>query len=321
MSAPTATSAHDLPASSQPPRISVVIPTYNSGDLIDRCLDALAAADAVDDVHVLDGGSSDGTEERAARRPGVRVERHEGTYLSHRFNLGFERAHHDLILMLNDDAFVDPETPARLAEVLADNPHAAVAGSRLRYGDGREQRSGAGARTLADSTLAVLSLGALARRVNRRAMAPVPGTPLHEVTWIPLCAALVSRAAWRDIGGFDERFAFYGEDQDFGRRLADAGWRLFVRDDAEAIHLGGGSSAAKSPGVWFSRYHQTQFLYLRKHYPRGWRIYALAWGTRATAHIAVWRARMLIARMRGDPGGERVAREWVSAFRKARRPA
>lgn len=302
-------------------RVSAVVPTFNSGELLDRCLVALAAAEAVDEVIVLDGGSNDGTDERAARWPGVRMVQMAGTVVGRRLNEGVAQARNELVLLLNDDAFVDSDTPLRLAEIIIERPQVGAAGARLRYGDGREQRSAGRYKTLADVTLTALSLHRLAARIRPSPLRPEPGTPLVWATWLPLCVAVVRRSAFQDVGGFDERFSFYSDDQDFARRLTKGGWKMVLRTDAGAVHLGGSSTSAKDPGPWFARYYQSRFLYLRKHYPRGWRLFAALWAVRASLHIAVWRARALKHRLRSDADAERSALEWVTAFRLARRPS
>jgi N-acetylglucosaminyl-diphospho-decaprenol L-rhamnosyltransferase len=301
-------------------RISAVVPTYNSGELLDRCLAALAATDVVDDVTVLDGGSNDGTDQRAARWPGVHVVRMDGTNVARRLNEGVAQACHELVLLLNDDAFVDPGTPMRLAEVMLERPRIGAAGARLRYEDGTAQRSAGRYKTLTDVTLGVLSLQRPAARLRPPPVRPEPGTPFEHATWLPLCAAVVRRSAFQGVGGFDERFAFYSDDQDFARRLTNAGWEMVVRSDAGAVHVGGGSTSARNPGPWFARYYESRFVYLQKHYPRAWRLFAVAWAVRASLHIALWRARALRHRLGSNPDEERLAREWVKAFRRARRP-
>jgi N-acetylglucosaminyl-diphospho-decaprenol L-rhamnosyltransferase len=301
-----------------PELISAVIPTYNSGELLDRCLGALANASVVDEVLVLDGGSSDGTPQRAAKWPGARVVEMPGTTISQRLNAGVRAARHDLVLFLNDDAFVDPETPASLAQVMLERPRVGVAGARLRFADGSQQRSAGHYKTLSGEILATLRLKRILDRFRRSSVRPVAGAPLEQATWLPLCAAVVRRKAFREVDGFDERFSFYSEDQDFARRLVGSGWQLVVHTHAGAVHIGGGSTSSKDPGPWLVRYYQNRTLYMRKHYPHGWRIYAGVWTVRATGHIAVWRLRALRCRLTGDPVGESAARNWASAYRHAR---
>jgi N-acetylglucosaminyl-diphospho-decaprenol L-rhamnosyltransferase len=301
--------------------VSAVIPTYNSGGLLERCLAALEAADAVDDVIVMDGGSTDGSDERAAGRRGVRVVRNDGAPFARRLNEGVAQARNDLVLVLNDDAFLDPETPTRLAEIMLERPRVAVVGARLRWEDGRDQRSAGRYKTLGGSIIAALGLNRIAARIRRPAVRPEPGTGLWMTNWVPLSAGLVRKAAFEQVGGYDERFSFYAFDQDFARKLDNAGWEVVVRSDAGAVHIKGGSTKRKAPGYWFIEYHQNRFIYFQKWYPRAWRIYAVLWAARASLHLAVWQIRAVAYRLRSDAKREQAARDWVTAFRAVRRPA
>lgn len=54
--------------------------------------------------------------------------------------------------------------------------------------------------------------------------------------WIPGLFMLFRSAAYRAIGGFDERFFMYGEDFDICARLALAGWGIQVDERSNARH-------------------------------------------------------------------------------------
>jgi GT2 family glycosyltransferase len=301
-------------------RISALIPNLNSGAMLDRCLEALAASGNVEEVLVMDAGSSDGSAARAGSREGVRVISRPGMGLPARQNLGMEEARNEHVLLLNSDAFVDPETPARLAAVLDQRPGVGATGAHLRFDDGSEQRSADRYKTLLRHTFSALPGSRLLP--GRRPVSP-KSAGTERVTWLPLCCVVIRRSAWRDVGGWDERFSFYYEDQDFCRRLVEAGWELVVRWDAGAIHVGGeamGRGGSRSPSGWFERYHENRFRYLQKWYPRSWRIYAAVWMGRAWMHVLVWRARALRSRLRSDSDGARRAREWARAFQAAARP-
>jgi len=300
--------------------LSALIPNLNSGALLDRCLDALASESAVAEVLVADAGSTDGSAERAAARERVRVISAPGTSIQARLNLGVEEAENDYLLLLNSDAFVDPGTPAKLAEVLEGRPRVAVSGACLRFEDGSPQKSADSYKTLSRLLAGAIPGGSLLPRRGPPDRKPA-GT--DAVTWLPLCCAVLRRSAWRETGGWDERFTFFYEDQDFCRRLSEAGWGLVVRWDAGAIHVGGGSTTdwrSPEPSEWFVRHHQNQFLYLRKFYPRAWRIYAVAWMVRAWMHAILWHARAARSRLRSDSEGVRRARAWARIFRRVARP-
>jgi N-acetylglucosaminyl-diphospho-decaprenol L-rhamnosyltransferase len=301
------------------PSISAVIPTFNGGWRLERCLDALAAAH-VDDIIVLDGGSTDQSADRAAGRDAVRVLSWPGTSVQSRINRGVAEARNEVVLLLNDDAFVDEETPRLLTAALMEHPRVAVVGAALRWEDGSAQRSVGRYRTLWSEVVVTLPLG---RWLSGKLHRPVPArkpSGVERVTWLPLCCAVARRAAFLDVGGFDERYSFYFDDHDFCRRLVEGGWELAVRWDAGAVHVGGGATSAKDPSGWFGRYHENRFVYLRKWYPRAWSAYVPVWAARASFHAAAWHLRGLSRRLRSDADGERAAHEWARLFRRLALP-
>jgi GT2 family glycosyltransferase len=296
------------------PQLSAVIPTFNGGAYLERCLDALDQADGVDEVLVLDGGSNDGSPERAERHKGVRVLSFPGTSFQWRLNEGVRQARGEFVLHLNDDAFVDPATPQRLVELMREGPRLAVAGAGLRYEDGRAQRSVGRYRTLVGELLGLFLFSRLNGRLSQGPLPSWKESGVDAAPWMPLCCAVLRRSAFESIGGFDERFSFYYDDQDFCRRLADGGWTLAVRWDAGAIHVGGATTQAKNPPAWFKRYHANRLRYLRKHYPRAWSAFAALWPFRAALHLALWWMRAAVYRFRRDRTAEQNAREWVRTF-------
>lgn len=59
--------------------------------------------------------------------------------------------------------------------------------------------------------------------------------PQLRVDWVSAAFWLVRATAWRQVGGFDERYFMYCEDTDFCLRLQLAGWRL-ARAEVCAAH-------------------------------------------------------------------------------------
>ncbi|MDM0011098.1 glycosyltransferase [Variovorax sp. J22P168] len=54
--------------------------------------------------------------------------------------------------------------------------------------------------------------------------------------WIPGLFMMFRSQAYREIGGFDERYFMYGEDFDICARTQLAGWKLQVAEDLLALH-------------------------------------------------------------------------------------
>lgn len=104
------------------PALSVTVITLNEAMNIDACL---AAVDWVDDVVVVDSGSTDGTIERAKAR-GARVIHHDwpGSYAAQK-NFAAGQARHDWILSLDADERVTPALAAEIKALLSAEPTSA----------------------------------------------------------------------------------------------------------------------------------------------------------------------------------------------------
>lgn len=289
--------------------VSAVVPNRDGGKLLERCLDALQASPSVTEVIVVDDGSTDESPRRAGERGGVQVLRSPGRGFAAAVNSGVAAARGELVLILNSDAFVRSDTVERLAATLAERPRLALCAAGLVREDGAR----------AKSHDRLLTLGCALRESLALHSTWVVETPgVQPARYIPLACVLARRAAWDEVGGLDERYQFYFEDHDLCWRLADAGWEIAVRWDAEAIHVEGGSSQAKeAPQQWFRQYHESRIRYLRKRYPHSWPVYMVLWIPNALAHAGLWHARAAVSRARGDREGAASGRAWAAAYIRA----
>jgi GT2 family glycosyltransferase len=58
-------------------------------------------------------------------------------------------------------------------------------------------------------------------------------------------ALLLKRAVLEDVGGFDERFHMYGEDNEFALRVVRSGWLMLFEPKATVTHHAGKSTAQR----------------------------------------------------------------------------
>jgi N-acetylglucosaminyl-diphospho-decaprenol L-rhamnosyltransferase len=75
------------------------------------------------------------------------------------------------------------------------------------------------------------------RRIEQR------NRPFRE--WITGACFALSANLWQTVGGFDADYFLYWEDVDLSFRVVEAGGRLIVDHDAEAIHDAGGTQSAE----------------------------------------------------------------------------
>jgi len=286
--------------------ISAVIPHRNSGPLLEQCVDALLAGRGVDEIVVADESSTDGSVDAVTGKPRVRIVQSTRRGFAAAMNTAIEAAHGDFLLLLNSDAFVRSDTVERLRRRLDENPRLALCGAALVNPDGTRTKT---------HTYLFTYRRALADTVNLGQPITQEGHGLQRTEAVLPTCALARRDALEQIGGFDERFVFYYEDLDVSLRLAQAGWEQAIDWDAEAVHVGGGSTSSGATQRWFAQYHRSRVIYMRKHFPRGWPVYSLLWAAKASIHVATWTGRAYVERVRGDGEREALAREWAQAFR------
>lgn len=79
-----------------------------------------------------------------------------------------------------------------------------------------------------------------------------PGYGIPAVPdWIPGLFMLFRSEAYRQIGGFDERFFMYGEDFDICARLRLAGWRIQIAEEQQARHEAQRASRTRLRHLWW----------------------------------------------------------------------
>ena len=117
-------------------RVSVIIPTLNEADNLRFVLSAIP--DIVEEVLIVDGGSTDGTVDEARRlRPDVRIIEELRPGKGRALRTGFEEATGDILVMIDADGSMDPrEIPAMVA--VLESGADVVKGSRFLQGAGTD---------------------------------------------------------------------------------------------------------------------------------------------------------------------------------------
>ncbi|HEX5404346.1 MAG TPA: glycosyltransferase family 2 protein [Pseudonocardiaceae bacterium] len=244
--------ADDTPVSAV--TLSIVMVSYNAVDEFTRTLAAItgpAAPHVSHEILVTDNGSSDGAADVAEDLLGSAAVRRLGrnTGFGHAVNRTVERARGDYVLLLNPDARPAPGAIDALLEHLRSRPADGIVGGRTVDPTGHlEPRSCFGRITAWSMTCWALGLSSVAR--HNRWLAPESlGTwqrdSVRHVDVISGGLLLTTMATWEQLGGFDETYLIYGEDQDLCLRAAAAGFRPSITPDAEVMHAVGASSATK----------------------------------------------------------------------------
>jgi N-acetylglucosaminyl-diphospho-decaprenol L-rhamnosyltransferase len=225
-----------------PLELAVAVVNHNAGRFLARCLGSIASAtgDAEAEVVIVDNASTDGSLERAiADHPDVTVIRNSS-------NRGFARAANQAIaatsasfvLLLNPDAEIVGGTPAALVKVARERPRAGAIGTLVRNPDGSVQPSARRVPRLGEA-LGHAFLGPLWRTnpwTRSYTMAAWDRTSERQVDWVSGSAMLLRRAAFEDVGRFDEGYFMYVEDVDLCTRFRRAGWEVLFSPELEVVH-------------------------------------------------------------------------------------
>ncbi|MCG8915582.1 glycosyltransferase family 2 protein [Actinokineospora sp. PR83] len=237
------------------PELSIVMVSYNAAAHLERTLAALtgpAKPAAAHEVILVDNGSADGAADVAERFLGAkavtRLGRNSG--FGYAVNRGAERSTGDHVLLLNPDAEPKQGAIDALLAHLRANPGHGVVGGRYLAEDGTvDPRSCFGRITLWSLTCGALGLSVVARgsRVfDPEALGHWGRDSARHVDVISGGFLLVSRELWDRLGGFDELFLIYGEDQDLCLRAARLGLRPSMTPTAEVVHAIGASSSTRA---------------------------------------------------------------------------
>jgi GT2 family glycosyltransferase len=234
----------------------VVIVTWNGRQYLDACLRAVQAQEGVRaEVVLVDNASSDGTAAYVrARFPDVRlVQLEENRGFAGGNNAGAREARGEFLAFLNNDTIADPGWLRALRAGIDAPSGFVLATSRIVYMHDPSVIDSAG-----DGLFR--SGGAFKRHHGDRAEAA--SQPM-EVFAMCGAACLIRRAAFEEIGGFDEDFFASHEDVDLSYRARLRGYRCRYMPDALVRHHGSATIGTISRFAVFHGQRNLEWVFLK----------------------------------------------------------
>jgi GT2 family glycosyltransferase len=267
------------------PLVDVVVVSFNSRDELRSCVSPLAGGGDIN-VIVVDNDSTDGSPQAVADLPVTIIQLDENHGFSRGCNVGWRSGDAPYVLFLNPDARIEESSLRRLISALEQQPAVGLVGPKLVGEDGTlhfsQRRFPRLLSTFSDALF-------VHRLFPRRRWA-------HEVIhderaygraqspeWVSGACMLVRRSALVAVGGFDEGFFLYCEDDDLCRRLWQTGHSVAYEPAAVATHVGGASAPRSTllPVVAAS-----QLRYARKYHGRAVALlFRLGIGLGALTHL------------------------------------
>jgi len=211
--------------------VSVVIPTWNGRDLLEKYLPSVVEASRFhpdNEVIVVDNASQDGTAELIGERfPEVRL-------ISLQQNLGFgggnnagvTAARNDVVVVLNNDMRVLPDTFERLLEGFQSSADVFAVSAQIFFSDPNKRREETG---LTEGTFraGLFRVGHLTEET--------PGP--YPAFYAGGGSSAYHRAKFLELGGFHSLFhPFYMEDTDLSYVAWKRGWQVLYQPAAVVYH-------------------------------------------------------------------------------------
>lgn len=286
--------------------LDIVIVNWNSGVLLREAVASIAefGANVVSSVIVVDNHSSDDSlsavEADAADLPfSLHVIRNPTNMgFGAACNQGAKQAQSEYLLFLNPDTALFAGTLSDSLAYMQDPAHAGVGicGVQLLDEQGRVSRSCARFPSARRFLAHASGLDRLFPRLGHF-MADWDHRQTREVDQVIGAFFLVRREMFEALGGFDERFFVYFEEVDLSLRARNAGWRSVYLADAQAFHVGGGTSRqVKARRLFYSL--RSRLLYSFKHFS-----WAGAMGVMFVTLLVEPLSRTMLALLRGSWSG------------------
>lgn len=297
--------------------LTILIPSYETRDLLSKCLDSIATAclehpELRVETIVVDNGSRDGSVEVALASPVaprlVALVRNRGFAVAVNYGLRLRRGRH--VLLLNSDTEIEPDVLVRGVELLDESVDVGVLGVALVHPDGRTQRSVHAFPGLETELLPELVLRMTRPRGFSIRTPPAPGiddASLREVEAVRGAVFFMRGELLEELGLFDEGYFFFLEETDYCWRVREAGYRVVYCDALRAMHRLGASSKRRAPLATRVEFHRSLYRFLERR--RGSRVAAIAYAARVVRNSATGIGLLLLS-IGSDRARKRLAERW-----------
>ena len=289
--------------------IGIVIVSYNTKDLLRRCLESLyASSDITFSICVVDNGSTDGSVDMVAQEfthvqlianadnVGYPAANNQGLKSVGFVEDGYEQAP-DYALLLNPDTEVEPDVLRKVIAFANNDTDIGVVGPKLIRLDGSLDL--ACRRSFPTPEVSFYRLVGLSRlfpkhhRFGKYNLTFLDEDEIAEVDSVVGAFMLVRKQAIEKVGLLDDSFFMYGEDLDWAYRIKIAGYKVVYYPEVTVLHVKRASSR-QFPRAKVEFWRAMEIFY-RKYYADNTPYifhYAIIFTVRILTTLMQWRIKL-----------------------------
>ena len=221
------------------PKISVIIPTFNRGEMVVKCVQSVLATNypeleviVVDDCSpedvkgLLDLSFANDKNVRCVRTP-------SNLMVAGARNFGAAQSNGDYLLFLDNDNIVESDMLDQLIDVFKQKPDVGLVGAvSIHQAKGRENT--------------IWTVASSYNQWNSQPIEVAANQPKAELSKYPILnetryapnATLTTREIFNRVNGFDSSFGMMYEEADFGFRITALGLHGYINTAAVTNHYG-----------------------------------------------------------------------------------
>jgi N-acetylglucosaminyl-diphospho-decaprenol L-rhamnosyltransferase len=223
--------------------ISVILVSYNTMELTKKALSLLLSSshDLEMEVFIIDNASKDNSVEMLHKDfPSINL-------IENKQNVGFGRAnnqalpfiHSRYVLLLNTDAFVEPDSIAKSVQYMDDHPQCGILGAKFLGRNGELQPSCRFFPTPWNIFLSHTGFNRIFKHARMVDDMTWDHASVRDCDWVPGCYFLIRKEVIDQVGLFDPRYFLYYEEIDLCFAAKSAGWQVTYFPYTSVVHLGG----------------------------------------------------------------------------------
>lgn len=213
------------------PLVSIVVPNWNGGKKILRCLKSVSSLDyPKKEVIIVDNGSTDGTKEKIKKsfKKFKIIENKENLGCVKAINQGFSKAKGDYILRLDDDVVLPKDMLSKLMKTIRSSDSIGIVIPKVYYYSHQKVLCNIG-----------FSINPLTGKTNAPGLDEQDTGKYEserEVDYVPGAILLTKKQVIKKAGLLDTDYFLYYEDADWCKKVRKAGYRIIYTPTAKAWH-------------------------------------------------------------------------------------